>query len=72
MKIRYEVIFQNELFSWRDSGRSQSLKINQYLLFSLVICWGIAMKIAVDCSFCQELGCIWLRWQMWDGKLIRK
>ena len=59
MKIRHEVIFPNELFSWSGSGRSQFLKINQYLLFSLVICWGITMKIAVDSSFYQELGCIW-------------
>jgi hypothetical protein len=47
MKIRHEVIFQDELCSLKDSGRSHSLKINQYLLFSWAFCWGIAVNIAV-------------------------
>jgi hypothetical protein len=37
MKIRHEVIFQNELFSWGDSGRSQSLKITYFYFLGLFV-----------------------------------
>ena len=70
MKIRHEVIFPNELFSGRDSGRSQSLTINQYLLFSWVICKCIAVNLAVHCNglgfLVGDLGVFGERWQMWD------
>jgi hypothetical protein len=72
MKIRHEVIFQNEMFSWKDSGRSQSLK-NQLIPFIFLdFLLGDCLNLAVHCSgygFYWELGFIWrevsdVRWRM--------
>ena len=69
MKIRHEVIFPNELFSGRGSGRSQSLKINHYLLFSWVfvgVLQSMLQYIAVNWVFVGNLGLFGGMWQMWD------
>ena len=48
----------------------QHLKINQYLLFSWIFCWGIAVNIAMHCNglgfLVGDLGAFGGRWQMWD------
>ena len=76
MKIRHEIIFQNELFSGRGSGRSQSLKINYlpfiFLGFLLGYCGKPCSSLQLIVVFVGDLDVFEGRWQMWDGKLIRK
>ncbi len=70
MKILHEVIFQNELFSGRGSGRSQSLKINHlpfiFLGFLLWVCSGHCSTLQLVVVFVGNLGVFGDRWQMWD------
>jgi hypothetical protein len=75
MKIRHEVIFQNELFSWRGF-RSEPISINQlipfvFLGFILRVCSKHYSTLQWIGVFVGNLGEFGVRWQMWDRCLIK-